>query len=116
MSTLFVVLVLPLLGAVHYYVWRRTVRDTTARGSWPRRTGTALIVLFGVCMVAAPPGEWTLPRPLATAVVWIGFLWTAVLIYLTLALLVGEAVRPLLFRVLRRRAERRRTDRSEELV
>ncbi|WP_328505155.1 metallophosphoesterase [Streptomyces sp. NBC_00391] len=103
MSALFVALMLPLLAAVHYYVWRRTVRDTTVRGSRPRRIGTAVIMLLGLCLVLAPPGEWTLPRPLAVAVVWAGFLWAAVLLYLTLALLVGEAVRPLLLRAARHR-------------
>lgn len=103
-SVLFTALVLPLLAAVHYYVWRRTVRDTTAPGSRWRRAGTGLIVLLGLLLVAAPPGERALPAALATAVGWPGFVWMAGVVYLALALLAGEAVRPFLLRAERRRA------------
>ncbi|WP_069170060.1 metallophosphoesterase [Streptomyces griseus] len=103
-SALFVALVLPVLAGVHYYVWRRTVRDTTSPGSWWRRAGTALIVLLALLLVAAPPGERALPAPLATAVGWPGFTWMAGILYLTLALLVGEVVRPFLRRARRRRS------------
>lgn len=103
-SALFVALVLPLLAGVHYYVWRRTVRDTTTPGSAWRRGGTVLIVLLGVLLVAAPPGERALPAPLATAVGWPGFVWMAGILYLSLALLVGEVLRVFLLRAERRRA------------
>lgn len=102
-SALFVALVLPVLAGVHYYVWRRTVRDTTAPGSLWRRVGTVLIVLLGLLLVAAPPGERALPATLATAVGWPGFLWMAGILYLSLALLVGELLRLFLLRVERRR-------------
>ncbi|MEU0954674.1 metallophosphoesterase [Streptomyces niveus] len=103
-SALFVALVLPLLAGVHYYVWRRTVRDTTTPGSVWRRVGTVLIVLLGLLLVAAPPGERALPAPLATAVGWPGFVWMAGILYLALALLVGEVLRVFLLRAERRRA------------
>ncbi|MFD9869354.1 metallophosphoesterase [Streptomyces niveus] len=103
-SALFVALVLPLLAGVHYYVWRRTVRDTTTPGSAWRRAGTVLIVLLGLLLVAAPPGERALPAPLATAVGWPGFVWMAGILYLALALLVGEVLRVFLLRAERRRA------------
>ncbi|MEV7026567.1 metallophosphoesterase [Kitasatospora sp. NPDC093558] len=103
-SALFVALVLPALAAVHYYAWRRVVRDTTAPGSWPRRAGTALLVVLGLLLVAAPPAESALPKPLAVAIGWPGFLWMAGILYLSLALLVTEAVRPLLLRALHRRS------------
>ncbi|MHC3454432.1 metallophosphoesterase [Streptomyces prasinus] len=103
-SALFVALVLPVLAGVHYYVWRRTVRDTTSPGSWWRRAGTMLIVLLALLLVAAPPGERVLPAPLATAVGWPGFTWMAGILYLTLALLVGEAFRPFLLRTRQRRS------------
>lgn len=111
-SALFVALVLPVLAGVHYYVWRRTVRDTTTPGSGWRRAGTVLIVLLGVLLVAAPPGERAFPAPLATAVGWPGFVWMAGILYLALALLVGELLRVFLLRAERRRAERRRAERN----
>ncbi|MFE1232083.1 metallophosphoesterase [Streptomyces sp. NPDC058745] len=102
---LVLIVVLALLGGVHWYVWRRLVRDVTVRGSVARRLGTAaafvLPLLSLAALVSARAGA---PFVLQQAVAWPGFLWLALLLYLTLALVVGEAVRPLLRRVLDRRA------------
>ncbi|MEV4949113.1 metallophosphoesterase [Streptomyces sp. NPDC053755] len=102
---LVLVAVLALLGGVHWYVWRRLVRDVTARGGLARRLGTvaavALPLLSVAALVSARAGA---PFRLQQAVAWPGYLWLALLLYVTLALLVGEAVRPLLRRWLERRA------------
>ncbi|MGK5630756.1 metallophosphoesterase [Streptomyces sp. URMC 123] len=93
-------LVLALLGAVHWYVWRRLVRDTTAPGGLPRRLGTALLVVLPLTSVGAlVAGRAGAPFAVERAFAWPGYVWLALLLYLTLALLVGEAVRPLLLRV-----------------
>ncbi|MFG3036884.1 metallophosphoesterase [Streptomyces sp. NPDC048330] len=100
------VVVLGLLGAVHRYVWQRMVRDVTAPGGAARRVGTAVVVALPVLSVAALVSSRAgAPFVVQQAVAWPGFLWLAVLLYLTLALLVGEAVRPVLRRWLARRAE-----------
>ncbi|MER5207143.1 metallophosphoesterase [Streptomyces sp. NPDC002825] len=102
---LVLVVVLALLGAVHWYVWRRLVRDTTAPGGLPRRLGTAAVVALPLLSVAALVSSRAgAPFVLQQAVAWPGFLWLAVLLYLVLALLVGEAVRPFLRAWARRRA------------
>ncbi|MFF0557106.1 metallophosphoesterase [Streptomyces sp. NPDC004266] len=94
---LVLVVVLALLGAVHWYVWRRLVRDVTVAGSLARRLGTAVVVALPLFSLAALVSSRAgAPFPLQQAVAWPGFLWLAVLLYLVLALLVGEAVRPLL--------------------
>ncbi|MFC9590946.1 metallophosphoesterase [Streptomyces sp. NPDC056944] len=94
---LVLVVVLALLGAVHWYVWRRLVRDVTAPGGLPRRLGTAVVVVLPLLSLAALVSSRAgAPFPVQQAVAWPGFLWLAVLLYLVLALLVGEAVRPLL--------------------
>ncbi|MEU8137663.1 metallophosphoesterase [Streptodolium elevatio] len=90
--------------AVHWYVWRRMVRDTTRPGGPARRVGTVVVVLlplvsFGATLSTRAEAPFTLQRVLA----WPGYLWLATLLYLVLALLVGEAVRPLLSRFLARR-------------
>jgi uncharacterized protein len=105
-AVLVAVAVLALLVAVHWYVWRRGVRDVSAPGGWWRRTGTVLIVLLPACTVGTltvrgVEGPWLLERVLA----WPGYLWLAVLLYLTMALLAGELVRPLLRRALSRREQ-----------
>ncbi|MFE9457224.1 metallophosphoesterase [Streptomyces californicus] len=99
--------VLALLGAVHRYVWRRFVGDTTAPGSTLRRVGTvAAFVLPLLSLGAMTSGRVGAPFWLQQVLAWPGFLWLACLLYLTLALLVGEVVRPLLLRLLARRDAR----------
>ncbi|MEU6499299.1 metallophosphoesterase [Streptomyces californicus] len=102
--------VLALLGAVHRYVWRRFVGDTTAPGSTLRRVGTvAAFVLPLLSLGAMTSGRVGAPFWLQQVLAWPGYLWLACLLYLTLALLVGEVVRPLLLRFLARRDARTET-------
>ncbi|MFH8623763.1 metallophosphoesterase [Streptomyces vietnamensis] len=94
---LVLVVVLALLGAAHWYVWRRLVRDVTAAGSLARRLGTVAVVALPLLSLAALVSSRAgAPFLFQQAVAWPGFLWLAVLLYLVLALVVGEAVRPLL--------------------
>lgn len=99
-----IVAVVAAIIAVHWYVWRRMVRDTTRPGGPARRLGTMMIVIlplvsFGATLSTRAEAPFTLQRVLA----WPGYLWLATLLYLVLALIVGEAVRPLLARFLARR-------------
>ncbi|WP_406396223.1 metallophosphoesterase [Streptomyces sp. NBC_00887] len=101
------VAVLALLVGVHRYVWRRLVGDTTAKGGVARRVGTvALFVLPMLSVGALVSSRAGVPFRVQQVLAWPGYLWLAALLYLTLALLVGEAVRPVLRRVLARRAAR----------
>lgn len=94
---LVLIVVLALLGAVHWYVWRRLVRDVTVRGSLPRRLGTVAVVVLPLLSFAALASSRAgAPFVLQQVVAWPGFLWLALLLYVTLALVVGEAVRPVL--------------------
>ncbi|WP_435974436.1 metallophosphoesterase [Streptomyces sp. Qhu_M48] len=103
---LVLVVVLALLGAVHWYVWRRLVRDVTTRGSLPRRLGTAAVVALPLLSFAALGSSRAgAPFVLQQVVAWPGFLWLALLLYVVLALVVGEAVRPVLYAWLGRRAK-----------
>lgn len=100
--------VVSVLVTANWYVWRRLFRDTT-RGSGPvRRIGAVVIAGGWVLAVAALVAERAgAPFWLQRVLAWPGFLWMALSIYLLLALLVGEVVRPLLRRFLERRAARR---------
>lgn len=105
MIIVFVVLVLAVFGGLHWYVWRRMVRDTTARPGVARRVGTVLVVGGPFLMFAAIASErGGAPFWLQQVLAWPGFLWMAFSLYLLLGLLVGEVVRPLLRRVLERRS------------
>ncbi|MFC8449123.1 metallophosphoesterase [Kitasatospora sp. NPDC057223] len=96
-------LVLALVGLAHWYLWRRLVRDVSAPGGPWRRTGTVLAFVLPVLAVGALVGGRVLPMAAERWLAWPGYLWLAVLLYLLLALLAGEAVRPLLARLPLRR-------------
>ncbi|TLQ44159.1 metallophosphoesterase [Streptomyces marianii] len=97
--------VVTLLVTVHWYVWRRLVRDTTAGPGAARRAGTAAVIVLPLLTVGAfVSSRADAPFWLQQTFAWPGYLWLAALLYLTLALVAGEAVRPLLRRALARRA------------
>ncbi|MGW3986600.1 metallophosphoesterase [Streptomyces sp. NPDC004830] len=98
-------LVLAVIVTANWYVWRRLFHDTT-RGPGPlRRAGAVLIAGGWVLAVAALVAERSgAPFWLQRTLAWPGFLWLALSMYLLLAVLAGELVRPLLGRFLRRRA------------
>ncbi|QKW08759.1 metallophosphoesterase [Streptomyces sp. NA04227] len=103
MVVVFVLIALAVLAAfalLHWYVWRRLVRDTT-RASGPVRTaGTVLLIAGPLCMFAALITERAgAPFWLQRTLAWPGFLWMALSLYLLLALLLGEVVRPVLLRL-----------------
>ncbi|QOV41562.1 metallophosphoesterase [Streptomyces ferrugineus] len=95
------------MGGLHWYVWRRLVRDTTAPGTVGRRLGTAVLVAGPALMLTVFTGDRLgLPFQLVRIVAWPAYLWAAVALYLLIGVLAGEAVRPALARWLRRRAGR----------
>ncbi|MFE9563444.1 metallophosphoesterase [Streptomyces sp. NPDC006487] len=92
-------LVLTLLVLVHRWLWIRLVRDTTTPGGAIRRTGTALAFALPLLSVAAlVAGRAGAPFWLERTVAWPGYLWLAVLLYLSLAMLVAEPVRAIWLR------------------
>src|SRR5690242_8847142 len=97
--------VVAVVVAANWYVWRRLFRDTT-RGPGPVRRAGALLIAGGwVLAVAALVAERAgAPFWLQRTLAWPGFLWLALSIYLLLALLAGEAVRPALRRLTARRS------------
>ncbi|MGH3326033.1 MAG: metallophosphoesterase, partial [Streptomyces sp.] len=103
--------VLCLLAGAHWYLWRRLVRDVSAKGGGWRRTGKVLVfALPGTVVATMITTRAGAPFPVQRVLAWPGYLWLALLLYLLLALLVGEAVRPLLRWALSRRAPERRVD------
>ncbi|MFI1939928.1 metallophosphoesterase [Streptomyces purpureus] len=107
---LVLLVVLTLLAGVHWYVWRRLVRDVTVRGSVARRAGTvAAVVLPLLSLAALTSARAGAPFWLQQTVAWPGYLWLALLLYVVLALVAGEAVRPLLMWWLNRRASAAQT-------
>ncbi|MFC7262671.1 metallophosphoesterase [Streptomyces lutosisoli] len=96
---------LAVLGGLHWYAWRRLVRDTTAGPGVVRRVGAVVfaagpLLMFGAVASERGGAPFWVQRVLA----WPGFLWMALAIYLVLALVVGELVRPVVRRIVERRA------------
>ncbi|MBM7770598.1 hypothetical protein JOD54_000802 [Actinokineospora baliensis] len=78
--------------ALHLYLWKRLVRDTT-RSPRVRRVGTVVLAVLAVLAVAA----LVLPRFVGVRIAewfaWPGYLWLAVFFYLLLTLAVLELPR-----------------------
>ncbi|MHC3468242.1 metallophosphoesterase [Streptomyces sp. 7R007] len=105
MTVVFALLALAVLVAGNWYLWRRLFRDTTRAPGPARRAGAALIAGGWVLAVGALVAERAgAPFWLQRTLAWPGFLWLAVSLYLLLAVVAGEAVRPLLRRLPQRRA------------
>ncbi|WP_051366643.1 metallophosphoesterase [Hamadaea tsunoensis] len=83
-------LIVTFLGAclLHYYVWRRLVRNTTRPGGRGRRIGTALIMLAVLVLTSAL--VFASIDPDLHALAMVGYLWLAVLFYLIIVLVVLE--------------------------
>ena len=101
----FVGLILVVVGLVHFYLWKRLVRDPLRPG-WGRRVGGAvavgLAVLLPATLIRARTGhaEW---------LAWPGYLWLALMFYLLVTLVPLEILRAavlLLWRSRRRTAEK----------
>ncbi|GAA3792889.1 metallophosphoesterase [Streptomyces phyllanthi] len=100
------VAVLAAFGALHWYAWRRLVRDTTRGPGTARRVGAAVFAGGPVLLVVAFAAErGGAPFWLQQVLGWPGFMWLAFSLYLLLALLAGELVRPLVRRLVERRAQ-----------
>ncbi|WP_338685951.1 metallophosphoesterase [Streptomyces acidiscabies] len=111
MVIVFGALALAVLVTGNWYLWRRLFRDTTRGPGWARRAGAVLIGVGWTLAITGLVAERTgAPFWLQRVLAWPGFLWLAVAMYLLLAVLAGEAVRPLLRLFLERRAARRATD------
>ncbi|WP_200301985.1 metallophosphoesterase [Streptomyces adelaidensis] len=98
-------LVLSAFGALHWYAWRRLVRDTTRGPGLARRVGAGVFIAGPVLVFVGFAAErGGAPFWLQQTLTWPGFMWLALSLYLLLALLAGELVRPLLRRLVARRA------------
>ncbi|MCG7208618.1 metallophosphoesterase [Streptomyces arenae] len=103
MIIVFGLVALAVVAVLYWYLWRRLVRDTTAGPGRARRAGTALFVVGPLLMFAALFAEvGHAPFALQRTLAWPGFLWMVLSLYLLLAVVAGEVLRPLLHRALKR--------------
>ncbi len=109
----FVGIILLVVVGIHWYLWKRLVRDTTRPGPW-RRLGGIVMILLAVLIPATLIGtrsgyvEW---------LAWPGYLWLAVMFYLLVTLVVLEIPRLVVSLVWRARGRTAKGDeRAAELV
>ncbi|MET0422917.1 MAG: metallophosphoesterase [Actinoplanes sp.] len=85
----FVGVILVLVGLIHFYLWKRLVKDSFRPGRG-RRIGAVVMVVLGLLVPATLIGvrggyvEW---------LAWPGYLWLALMFYLLVTLLVLEIPR-----------------------
>ncbi|GAA0810768.1 membrane protein [Spirilliplanes yamanashiensis] len=91
------------VGLIHWYLYKRLVRDTLPEG-WPRRAGAVAAVLLALL---APTTLVLVREGSVQWLAWPGFLWLALMFYLLVVLAVLEVPRAAL--LLWWRARRRRT-------
>ncbi len=91
-ALMFFSLVLIVVGPIHWYLYKRLVKDTTTtkRG---RRIGAVAIIALAAALLAA----FIVPRVIGAKASWViplvGYMWLAVLFYLLVTLLVLEIPR-----------------------
>lgn len=81
-------------SAIHVYLWRRLVRDTTSSRRL-RRAGAALVTALALLL---PATLVLVPTEAAPWLAWPGYLWLGLLFYVLLFLLALEVPRFLLMR------------------
>lgn len=101
-ALMFFSMVLVVVGPIHWYLYKRLVKDTTTtrRG---RRIGAVAIIALAVALLAA----FIVPRAIGAKASWVipmvGYMWLAVLFYLLVTLLVLEIPRVIANRTWARR-------------
>ena len=104
-TVVFLVLVLTVPTLIHYYLWRRLVRNTTGPGR-ARRIGTWTVIGLAVLILGSFVGSRVLPHAASTVIAWTGYLWLALMFYLVVTLAALELPALVARLVLRRRAAR----------
>ncbi|MFG2038693.1 metallophosphoesterase [Dactylosporangium sp. NPDC048998] len=92
MIVVLLAVVLVITCAIHWYLWKRLVKDTT-RTRRARRVGTALAVLLALVIPATLALSRALPHSRQALVAWPGFLWLALMFYLLVTLAMLEIPR-----------------------
>jgi uncharacterized protein len=86
---LFIAFASVVLGGAHRYVWARLVRDAGLPQPWERASTLALIALF-LLLIGGIVATRTLPRSVASPLLWFAYTWLGVLFLLVLSLAIAD--------------------------
>lgn len=89
---IFLLVALGVLGAVHYYLWARLVRDPALPGGWYRAFSGLLIVLY-LSLPAAMLLARSVPRVVARALAYPAYIWLGTMFLLFVAVLATDVAR-----------------------
>ena len=85
---LLVIVAFGVIGLIHFYLWKRLVKDATRPGVW-RRVGAGIAVVLALLV----PGTLFGTRAGVDILAWPGYLWIALMFYLLVILVVLEIPR-----------------------
>ena len=88
----FFLVALLVLGAAHYYVWARLVRDAALPPPWSRIGMVAVSALFVLLMVRFVTARM-LSRSIAAPLTWVAYTWLGALFFLVIALGLSDLVK-----------------------
>jgi uncharacterized protein len=87
----FFALMLSLVGAVHYYLWARLVRDTVLLPPWQRIATAGIIAMYVLIptsfLLRRFGAAWSIP------LIWVASVWLGFLLLFLVVLAAGDAVR-----------------------
>ncbi|MFI5913850.1 metallophosphoesterase [Dactylosporangium sp. NPDC051541] len=92
MIAILLAVVLLVVGGIHYYLWKRLVKDTT-RSRRGRIIGSVIAVLLALVIPATLALSRALPHAQQPIVAWPGYLWLALMFYLLVTLAMLEIPR-----------------------
>jgi predicted MPP superfamily phosphohydrolase len=92
MIIVFLLVILSLVGLIHWYLWARLVRATTRPRTGWRRAGTVLIIVLALLLPATLAAR-ALPMSQQRLLAWPGYLWLALMFLLVSTLVVLEIPR-----------------------
>src|SRR4249919_963242 len=79
-----------LVGALHYYLWRRLVRDTTTSARLRRIGAWVFLLALPLLLAATLVVTRITPHGIGEVLAWPGFLWLALMFYLLVLLAILE--------------------------
>jgi predicted MPP superfamily phosphohydrolase len=84
-------------AVVHRYLWRRLIHDT-ALGARTARRGARALAVLAVLPPLAMATTRDLPQHIGRWIAWPGYVWLALMMYVTITLLLAEPLRLLIAR------------------
>jgi predicted MPP superfamily phosphohydrolase len=95
---LFFVLASVVLGSAHRYVWARLVRDAALPSPWSKSATIAIVALFVLILVSFLAAR-SVPRGIASPILWVTYIWLGLLFFMVLSLAVTDIARVITMRV-----------------